>query len=57
MALTTTEVGEIAEDLYSIAEDIIKLKKRKKKMTKAEVKTFRNRFLQIAVKLTIDAID
>lgn len=57
MALTKTEVGDIAEDLYSIAEDIIKLKKRKKKMTKAEVKTFRNRFLQIAVKLTIDAID
>lgn len=57
MALTKTEVGDIAKDFYALAEDILKLKKRKKEMTKAEIKTFRNRFLQLAVKLTIDILD
>ena len=57
MALTQSEVKELAGSLFDLAEDIIKLKKRKKPMTKAELKTFRNRALQIGVKLTIDIID
>ena len=57
MGLTKTEVGDIAKDFYSLAEDILKLKKRKKPMTKLEIKRFRNRLLQLAVKLTVDILD
>ena len=57
MALTKTEVKDIAGDLFSLADDILKVKKRKKPMTKAELKAFRNRALQLAVKLTIDILD
>jgi hypothetical protein len=57
MALTQDEVKELAGSLFDLADDIIKLKKRKKPMTKAELKTFRNRALQIGVKLTIDILD
>ena len=57
MALTKTEVKDIAGDLFSLADDILKVKKRKKEMTKAELKAFRNRALQLAVKLTIDILD
>lgn len=57
MGLTNSEVKALAGDLFDFAEDLLKLKKRKKPMTKAELKTFRNRALQIAVKLTIDILD
>lgn len=57
MGLTKTEVSNLSKEFYSLAEDILKLKKRKRPMTKAEVKGFRNQFLQLAVKLTIDILD
>ena len=57
MALTKTEVGDLAEGLFSLAADIAKVKRRKKPMTKSELKAFRNRALQLAVKLTIDVLD
>ena len=57
MALTKTEVKDIAGDLFSLADDIIKLKARKKPITKADLKRFRNRALQLAVKLTVDILD
>ena len=57
MGLTKTEIGDLAEDLYSLAADIAKVKRRKKPMTKSELKAFRNRALQLAVKLTIDVLD
>ena len=57
MALTNKEVKDLAGDLFDLAEDLIKLKARKKPMTKAELKKFRNRALQIAVKLTVDILD
>ena len=57
MALTNSEVKALAGDLFDLAEDLLKLKKRKKPMTKTELKTFRNRALQIGVKLTIDILD
>ena len=57
MGLTKTEIKDLAGDLFALAEDIIKLKKRKKPLTKAELKAFRNRALQIGVQLTIDIID
>jgi len=57
MALTNSEIKTLAGALFDLAEDIIKLKKRKKPLTKAELKTFRNRALQIGVKLTIDILD
>ena len=57
MALTKSEVKDIAGDLFSLADDILKLKARKKPITKADLKRFRNRALQLAVKLTIDILD
>tara|TARA_R110001583_G_scaffold11984_8_gene53431 strand:+ start:745 stop:918 length:174 start_codon:yes stop_codon:yes gene_type:complete len=57
MALTQSEIKDLAGDLFALAEDIIKLKKRKKPLTKAELKGFRNRALKIGVQLTIDIID
>ena len=57
MALSKKEAKDIAGDLFSLADDILKLKKRKKDVTKAELKAFRNRALQLAVKLTIDILD
>ena len=57
MPLTQAEVKDLAADLFDLADDIIKLKKRKKPMTKSELKRFRNRALKIGVKLTIDIID
>ena len=57
MALTKAEVKDIAGDLYSLADDILKLKARKKPVSKADLKRFRNRALQLAVKLTIDILD
>tara|TARA_R110000824_G_scaffold99093_2_gene236143 strand:- start:7455 stop:7628 length:174 start_codon:yes stop_codon:yes gene_type:complete len=57
MGLTKTEVKSMAGDLFALADDLLKVKARKKPMTKAELKRFRNRALQIAVKLTIDIID
>ena len=57
MALTKTEVKDIAGDLFSLADDILKLKARKKPITKADLKRFRNRALQLAVKLTVDILD
>jgi len=57
MALTKSEVKDIAGDLFSLADDIIKLKARKKPITKADLKRFRNRALQLAVKLTVDILD
>jgi hypothetical protein len=57
MGLTKTEIKDLAGDLFALADDIIKLKKRKKPMTKSELKAFRNRALKIGVQLTIDIID
>tara|TARA_R110001599_G_scaffold353058_2_gene589944 strand:+ start:353 stop:526 length:174 start_codon:yes stop_codon:yes gene_type:complete len=57
MGLTQSEIKDLAASLFDLAEDIIKLKKRKKPMTKAELKQFRNRALKIGVQLTIDIID
>ena len=57
MARTKSEVKDIAGDLFSLADDIIKLKARKKPITKADLKRFRNRALQLAVKLTVDILD
>ena len=57
MALTQSEIKDLAGDLFALAEDIIKLKKRKKPLTKTELKAFRNRALKIGVQLTIDIID
>ena len=57
MGLTKTEIKDLAGDLFALADDIIKLKKRKKPLTKAELKAFRNRALKIGVQLTIDIID
>ena len=57
MALTKTEVKDIVGDLYSLADDILKMKKRKKPISAADLKGFRNRALQLAVKLTIDILD
>ena len=57
MALTQDETKDLAGDLFALAEDIIKLKKRKKPLTKAELKAFRNRALKIGVQLTVDIID
>jgi hypothetical protein len=57
MALSKKEAKDIAGDLYSLAEDILKLKARKKPLSKADLKAFRNRALQLAVKLTIDILD
>jgi len=57
MALTKTEVKDIAGDLFSLADDLIKLKARKKPLTRAELKRFAKRALQITVKLAIDILD
>ena len=57
MALTKTEVKDIGGDLFSLADDLIKLKARKKAVTKAELKRFAKRALQIAAKLAIDILD
>tara|TARA_R110000824_G_scaffold178505_1_gene358232 strand:+ start:4784 stop:4957 length:174 start_codon:yes stop_codon:yes gene_type:complete len=57
MALTKTEVKDIAGDLFSLADDLIKLKARKKPLTRAELKRFAKRALQITVKLAIDIFD
>ena len=57
MGLTKTEIKDLAGDLFALADDIIKLKKRKKPLTKSELKSFRNRALKIGVQLTIDIID
>lgn len=57
MGLTKTEIGDIAEDLFVLAEDIIAAKKRKKPMTKAEIKKFSKRALSVAAKLAIDILD
>ena len=57
MALSKKEAKDIAGDLFSLADDILKLKKRKKPLTTEELKRFRNRALQLAVKLTIDILD
>ena len=57
MALTQSEIKDLAGDLFNLAEDILKHKKRKKPLTKAELKAFRNRALKIGVQLTIDIID
>ena len=57
MALTKTEVKDIAGDLFSLADDLIKLQARKKAGTKAELKRFAKRALQIAAKLAIDILD
>jgi|TARA_Y100000310_G_scaffold290216_1_gene317218 hypothetical protein len=57
MALSKKEAKDIAGDLFALADDIIKMKAKKKPMTKADLKRFRNRALQLAVKLTIDILD
>lgn len=57
MALSKKEAKDIAGDLYSLADDILKMKAKKNPMTKADLKRFRNRALQLAVKLTIDILD
>ena len=57
MALTKTEVGDLAEGLFELASDIAKVKRRKKPMTKAELKAFSKRSLNVACKLATDIID
>ena len=57
MGLTKTEVGDLAEGLFSLAADIAKVKRRKKDMTKQELKGFAKRALNVACKLAIDVID
>ena len=57
MALTKTEVGDLAEGLFELASDIAKVKRRKKPMPKAELKAFSKRALNVACKLAIDIID
>lgn len=57
MSLSKTEVGELSKDLFALAEDLIATRKRKRPMTKKELRGFTKRAMQIVMQLAIDVID
>jgi len=57
MGLKKTEVADLAKALFELAEDLIASKKRKKPMTKRELRGYTKRAMQIVMQLAIDVID
>tara|TARA_R100001082_G_scaffold35656_1_gene18619 strand:- start:495 stop:668 length:174 start_codon:yes stop_codon:yes gene_type:complete len=57
MALKKDEVAELSADLYELADDLIKAKKRKRPMNKKELRVYTKRAMRIVMKLAIDVID
>jgi|TARA_R110001583_G_scaffold66809_5_gene191657 hypothetical protein len=57
MGLKKNEVKDLSASLFELAEDLIASKKRKRPMTKKELRGYTKRAMRIVMQLAIDVID